>query len=293
MLASLILAAAAAQPGPKSIPSDAGARAREIARQLPWAHDAMLELRREAGKIQDPALRAAAEAQLLAPWLPREAWARTHLDEARRRLGDPGLTLPPPDSGDFAAAPGGACEGGHHGYPGGLAVHALSGLLHARELAGVYRHVYGLKPQQDQLSLAAIWHDSMKAGTLPFRPDGSCGPEPSIAGAPAHHVLGLAAAILRHLPKDLVFVIGSARGADLAQVCGWVRAASMLATGEETTCIAKLSPEAYVFAAAAEADQPFATAAWAAYCAKAPKGWERFEALREDGNALAFYERTR
>jgi hypothetical protein len=268
-------------------------RARQIAKQLPWAHDAMLELRREAGKIQDPALRAAAEAQLLAPWLPREAWARTHLDEARRRLGDPDLTLPAEDRGDFAAAPGGACEGGHHGYPGGLAVHALTGLLHARDLAGAYRHVYGLKLSQDQLALAAIWHDSMKAGTLPFRADGSCGREPSIAGAPAHHVLGLAAAILRHLPKDLVFVIGSAHGADLAQVCKWVRAASILAKGEETACIAKLPSEAYVIAASADADEPFATAAWAAYCAKAPRGWERYEALREDGNDLAFYDRSR
>src|SRR4051812_7521270 len=105
MLASLAVAAllsAAPKTAPNPAPLDPAARARAIARELPWARDAMLELRREAGKITDPALRAAVEAQLLAPWLPRDTWALTHLEEARKLLGEPELTLPPLDKGDFS-----------------------------------------------------------------------------------------------------------------------------------------------------------------------------------------------
>src|SRR4051812_13373235 len=171
MLANLIVAAvlAAPKPGAKPPPAEPAARAREIARQLPWAHDAMLELRREAGKIGDPALRAAAEAQILAPWLPRDTWALTHLDEARKLLGEPDFMLPPADKGDFSSAPGGPCEEGHHGYPGGLAVHSLANLLHARALAGIYQHLYGVQLSNDRLAIAAIWHDSMKSATLPWK----------------------------------------------------------------------------------------------------------------------------
>src|SRR3954471_16936351 len=132
-----------------------------IARGLPFAHDAMLELRREAAAIPDPALRAAVETQILTPWLPQEAWAYSHLDEARKLLNEPELTLPPPKKGDFAAAPGGACEESHHGYPGGLAVHSLANLLHARGLAKTYEHVYGVKVNEPYLVAAAIWHDSL------------------------------------------------------------------------------------------------------------------------------------
>src|SRR5262245_33650442 len=103
--------------------SDPAAHARELALKLPIAHGPLAELRREAGALPDPGLRAAVEAQLLAPGMPPELWAYKHLDEARKVLGDPDLALPPPRKGDFASAPGGGCEDGHHGYPGGLAVH--------------------------------------------------------------------------------------------------------------------------------------------------------------------------
>ena len=65
------------------------ARAREVAARLPFAYRAYLEVRREAAAIGDPALRSATEALLLAPWLPPEAWAYSHLGEARKLLDDP------------------------------------------------------------------------------------------------------------------------------------------------------------------------------------------------------------
>jgi hypothetical protein len=300
MFAALLIAAAAAanpaKPAGKPTPVakkplDAAGRARAIAKELPWARNAMFEVRREAGKIQDPALRAAVEAQILAPWVPHETWALTHLDEARKLLNEPGLTLPPPDKGDFAAAPGGLCEEGHHGYPGGLGVHTLANLLHARALAGVYQHVYGVDLSSDMLTTAAIWHDSMKSVTLPWKDDGSCGPEAQIAGTPAHHVLGLAAAFSRHLPKSLIFVIGSAHSPDLPQVCKWVKAASIIALGHDTDCLPKLPPEAYVNHFS-DADFPFTVNTWTSYATRAPKGWARYDALLQDGNDVAFYDRS-
>ena len=267
---------------------DPTAHAREVSRKLPFAHDAMLELRREAGAISDPALRAAVEAQILAPWLPSEAWAYAHLAEARKLLGEPELQLPPQHKGDFGAAPGGACEESHHGYPGGLAVHSLANLLHARALAKVYEHVYGIHVDDGALVAAAIWHDSLKAATLPWQQDGSCGPEPKIAGTPGHHVLGLAAGILRHLPKDLLITIAAAH--DPQKACDWLQAASILATGEKTTC-PPVRTEGYI-THFADADYELTGLAWKRYIEKAPKGWARYDALQFDGNELFLFSRS-
>lgn len=271
-----------------SLAQDPTAHARDLARRLPFAHDAMLELRREAGAIPDPALRAAVEAQLLAPWLPPEAWAYAHLAQARKLLNEPKLELPPPRKGDFAAAPGGPCDDGHHGYPGGLAVHSLANLLHARALAKTYQHLYGVELHEDQLVAAAIWHDSLKAATLPWRADGSCGPEPLIAGTPAHHVLGLAAGVLRHLPKELLITIAAAHSPEKA--CDWLQAAWILATGEKTSCPTPRI-EAYL-TNFADADYALTGLAWKRYVARTPKGWGRYEALVQDGNDLLMLNRS-
>jgi hypothetical protein len=265
-------------------------RAREVATRLPFAYRAYLETRREAAAIADPALRAAAEALLLAPWLPPEAWAYTHLAEARKQLDDPRLELPPPRQGDFLAAPGGSCENGHHGYPGGLAVHTLESLRRARTLADVYRHVYGVDVKADQLATAVLWHDALLAATLPFRADGSCGPEPQVAGAPAHHVLGLAAGILRHLPADLLYVIAAAQSPDPARICSWLQAASIVAHGRKLECPARETPEGYIHHAAA--DSTLTELSWSRYVASAPKGWARYEALLQDGNDLLLFSRS-
>jgi hypothetical protein len=276
------------------------AHARVVAGKLRFAHAAMLELRREAGAISDPALRAAAETQMLAPWLPGEAYAYAHPQEAARKLREAGLlegelSLPPQRKGDFAAAPGSSCEDGHHGYPGGLAVHTLANLLHAKALEKIYQHLYSVSLHSDWLPTAAIWHDSLKAVTLPWREDGSCGPEPRIAGTPAHHVLGLAAAMLRHLPKELIQVIASAHAApsseNQARICSWLDAASIIATGEKTGCPARVPIEAFINNSA-DADYPLTVTTWTQYLKKAPKGWARFDAMIEDGNDVLDFNRT-
>jgi len=280
----LLLLAAAADPT---------ARAREVATRLPTAYRAYLEIRREAAAIGDPALRAAVEAQILAPWLPPEAWAYGRLAEARRLLDEPRLELPPPRKGDFLAAPGGDCEGAdaHHGYPGGLAVHTLADLLAARSLAADYRHAYGVDLHAEQLTVAALWHDALKASTLPWRADASCGPEPKIAGTQAHHVLGLAAAILRHLPDDLLYVIAAAHSPDPKLICRWLQAASVIADGTKMECPSRQTVEGFLHNQAAS-DGPLTELTWSRYIASAPKGWERFEGLIQDGNDVLLFSRS-
>src|SRR5437870_5322070 len=117
-------------------------------------------------------------------------------------------------------------------------------------LAAAYQQVYGVKLRDDWLVAAAIWHDAIKAATLPWRDDATCGPEPRIAGTGAHHVLGIAAAMVRRLPEGLVLTIASAHvpvfedGAK--QVCDWLRAASIVADGKpyRTACPSSAPPEA-------------------------------------------------
>lgn len=278
----LLLLAAAQSPA---------ARAREVATKLPFAYRSYLELRREAGGIRDPALRAVVEAQILAPWLPAEAWGYGHLREARQLLGEPRLELPPPKRGDYLAAPGGDCETDHHGYPGGLAVETLLDLRAARGFADAYRQVYGVDLHGDDLTAAVLWHGTLKAATLPWRSDGSCGPEASIAGAPAHHVLGLAAGILRHLPADLLTVIAAAQDPGPERICAWLQAASVLADGSKMTCPSRQTVEGFIhhFASAQSA---LTALAWSRYVKAAPKGWARFDALLQDGSDVLLFSRS-
>jgi len=242
-------------------------RAHEVAASLPFAHNAYLELRREAANISDPALRAAVEVQMTVVVAPNGK-----------------------DHGDFMAAPGGPCETGHHGYPGGLSVHSLANLLNARAIAQTYHHVYGTDLHPDWLTVAAIWHDSMKAITLPWREDGSCGPEEQIAATPAHHVLGIASAFQRHLPRELIYVIAAAHGVEHA--CEWMQAGAKLAGIEGTVaCPTKMPIEGYI-TAQADADYALTGTAWTRYVAKAPKGWERYDALKADGNDVLLFSRS-
>src|SRR5262249_7435059 len=236
-------------------------RAKDVAARLPIARNAMREIHLAAAAITDQPLRAAVEAMVMAPWLPRESWAVAHPAEAERMLREAGflegqLQLPP-ERGSFQAA----CGGGHHSYPGGLSVHAWAALLHARGVAASYQQVYGLKLRDDWLVAATIWHDAIKAATLPWHDDASCGPEQRIAGTGAHHVFAIAAAMVRRLPEGLVLAIASAHAPVVEdgakQVCSWLRAASIVADGRppRTPCPSAAPPEAYVMNLA-DSDDP-------------------------------------
>ena len=286
MLALLLLIAAA--------PAE---RAKDVAARLPIARSAMREVHLAAAAISDQPLRAAVEAMVMAPWLPPESYAVAHPAEAERMLQQAGLLEGrlelPPQRGSFQAA----CGGQHHAYPGGLSVHAWADVLNARGLAAAYQQVYGVKLRDDWLVAAALWHDALKAATLPWRDDATCGPEPRIAGTGAHHVLGLAAAIVRRLPEGIVLTIASAHApvfeTGAKQVCGYLRAASIIANGKlpAAPCPASAPPEAYAMNTA-DSDDPLTTAAGSWYAERAPKGWERFEAMIQDGSDVAAWARA-
>jgi len=286
MLALLLLFAAA--------PAD---RAKDVAARLPIARSAMREVHLAAAAIADQPLRAAVEAIVMAPWLPPESYAVAHPAEAERMLREAGLLEGrlqlPPQRGSFQAA----CGGDHHAYPGGLPVHAWADLLQARGFAAAYQKVYGVKLRDDWLVAAALWHDALEAATLPWRDDATCGPEPRIAGTGEHHVLGLATAIVRRLPEGLLLTIASAQVPGFEpgtkQVCDSLRAASIIANGKlpSAACPASAPPEAYAMNAAGS-DYPLTTAAASWYAQRAPKGWERFEALIQDGSDLAAWARA-
>jgi hypothetical protein len=275
------------------------AHARQIADRLPIARTALRELRVLASHIDEPPLRSAVEALMLTPWLPREAWAVSHRGEAEALLRKQGLLegplALPPERGSFASA----CAGERAPYPGGLAVRAYADLLHARGIEDAYRRAYGIELRDDWLVAAAIWHDALAAATLPWRDDGTCGPEPRIAGAPAHHVLGIAAAMVRRLPAPAVIVIAATRapisGDGAAQVCGWLRAASIVARGTPLpyACPQPGPPTPVEAYAAYFADEALTGAAWSWYSARTPGGWERFEALLQDGSDLQAWVRAR
>src|SRR5207248_2358281 len=82
---------------------------------------------------------------------------------------------------------------------------------------------------------------------------------------PAHHVLGLAAGVLPHLPKELLISIAAAHGTEKA--CDWLQAGWILATGEKTSCPG-LRIEAYI-THLADSDYDLTGLAWKTYVAKA------------------------
>jgi hypothetical protein len=278
LLAIALLAAPAAE------------RAEEIARSLPHVQAAVQGVAAQAAAIADERVREAVQAQLRAPGLPANAWAVAHAAEAEAALRAANLLDGPlPEltgAGSFDAAPGGPCPDGHHAYPGGLPVHTLANALHALALADVYQTVYSVRLRRDSLRAAALWHDSAKPLTLRWRDGGDCGREPMIAGTPAHHALGIAAAIARGLPGELVVVIAAAHAPPTSEnrdrLCGWLRAGSILATGKPDAVECPQPDGAPIEAFVNNAsDTDYALTGLASQRAVGHGGgWERFDKLR-------------
>ena len=146
-------------------------------------------------------------------------------------------TLPQP----FESAPG-SSFGGHHSYPGGLAIHESFNLLSSLSLARLYETVYGPGPyfRRDLLIAAPIWHDWGKAIVFQWNADGTEFDELSFGGSakvdsktPAHHLIGLAETMKRGLPADLIITQASAHAAPVLgneyKVVNWIRAAAIMA----------------------------------------------------------------
>jgi hypothetical protein len=139
--------------------------------------------------------------------------------------------------------------GGHHSYPGGLAVHEAFNLQAAKNFAALYREMYGkdLLIDEDLVMAAPAWHDWAKAMVLQWNVDGDEFTEFNFGGTgradndgapgdsrtPAHHILGLAETMARGLPPGLVITQASAHAAPTLgneyKVVNWLRAAAILA----------------------------------------------------------------
>ncbi len=147
----------------------------------------------------------------------------------------------------FFSAPG-SFFGGHHSWPGGLAVHESFNDVSSLNLANGYRRVYGHsegglpvidpsnasplvsdKPadiflSEDVMIAAPIWHDWAKPMVFQWNSDGSEFRELSFGGngqtdnfgatgnskTGGHHMISVAEAMKRGLPPDLVIAQASA-----------------------------------------------------------------------------------
>ncbi|HKW63663.1 MAG TPA: hypothetical protein VJN89_14025 [Candidatus Acidoferrum sp.] len=147
----------------------------------------------------------------------------------------------------FFSAPG-SFFGGHHSWPGGLAVHESFNDVSSLNLANGYRKVYGHSKgglpvidmtnafplvsgmpadiflSEDLMIAAPIWHDWAKPMVFQWNSDGTEFKELSFGGngvtdnfgAPGnsktggHHILSIAEAMKRGLPPDLVIAQATA-----------------------------------------------------------------------------------
>ena len=167
----------------------------------------------------------------------------------------------------FTSAPG-SVFGGHHSYPGGLAIHEAFNLSSALSLAANYRRTYGhrgasglpevglvdhseaadnIAIDQDIMIAAPIWHDWAKAIVFQWTETGDEFPELNFGGngktdkfggagnskTGAHHILGVAETIKRGLPPQFVITQASAHAAPAEgsefMVVNWIRAAAVIA----------------------------------------------------------------
>ncbi|TGX49592.1 hypothetical protein E5A73_18930 [Sphingomonas gei] len=145
----------------------------------------------------------------------------------------PGDGGPCPHLGIPALAAPGGNTGSHHSWPGGLAVHIAVNLRSAGGLADSYSAIEGVTPDRDRIDGAILWHDWAKALVLRWRSDGTTTDELAVAGAGAHHVLGLAEAMRRGFaPEQIVAQAcahGPATGDGQARVQAWLDAAAVIA----------------------------------------------------------------
>jgi hypothetical protein len=171
----------------------------------------------------------------------------------------PHLPLP------FDATPG-SNFGGHHSYPGGLAVHESFNDQSSINFAATYRGEYGqtgsgrlpvaegtsLRPDdgfidQDLILAAPIWHDWAKMMVFQWNADGTEFTELNFGGngttdnsgaagdsrTGGHHILSVAEAMARGLSPAMVITQASAHSAPTLgnefKVVNWLRAAAIVA----------------------------------------------------------------
>jgi hypothetical protein len=164
----------------------------------------------------------------------------------------------------FKATPG-SNFGGHHSYPGGLAVHESFNDQSSINFADTYRGEYGslgehhlpvtrgaqrngdVRINQDAILAAPIWHDWAKMMVFQWNGDGTEFAELNFGGSGTndnfgaagdsrtggHHIMSIAETMARGLPPLLVITQASAHSAPTLgnefKVVNWLRAAAIMA----------------------------------------------------------------
>ena len=164
----------------------------------------------------------------------------------------------------FMASPG-SNFGGHHSYPGGLAVHESLNDQSSINFADTFRGEYGqlgrdrlpvargsrresdVEINQDVVLAAPIWHDWAKRMVFQWNADGTEFTELNFGGAGTvdnngapgdsrtggHHIMSIAETMARGLPPVLVIAQASAHSAPTLgnefKVVNWLRAAAIMA----------------------------------------------------------------
>jgi hypothetical protein len=164
----------------------------------------------------------------------------------------------------FKASPG-SNFGGHHSYPGGLAVHESLNDQSSINFADTFRGEYGqlgknrlpiargsrregdIDINQDLVLAAPIWHDWAKRMVFQWNADGTEFTELNFGGAGTtdnfgapgdsrtggHHIMSIAETMARGLPPVLVITQASAHSAPTLgnefKVVNWLRAAAIMA----------------------------------------------------------------
>ena len=277
--AVLACATFAAGAADQTVPGAGNAAATELAQHSPLVRSALAFLAGQAQQIQDAALRnastdilvnqhacalhrvglatsdaqAAVVAQLLAAGLINATDAANFPGGAATGIFPPVLQassfcpqLPQP----FFSAPGSG-TGGHHSYPGGLAVHTSNNDTSDVNLEAQYQAVYGhaganglphveeehvhhgaAKPgdlgiDHDVILAAPIWHDWAKSIVFQWNADGTEFAEFNFGGngstdawgaagdsrTGAHHILSIAETMARGLAPLMVITQASAHAA--------------------------------------------------------------------------------
>lgn len=227
------------------------ARAAALLQDNVAAKAASESLRRHAAQIRSPQIRSAT-LDLLANPAPgfMAMWPDSAAREEVRKalvaagflaadvpIGELFPALPDPKKAPqpYELAPAGTPDH-HHGYPGGLPVHAAFNLQSALDLERNYEKSYGIALDRDLLIAGAILHDAMKSWTFQWQPDGQISRQPRLADTGSHHIFLVAEALHRALPPRLVLTLASAHDAPMGEtaprVVAYLRAAAILAKGD-------------------------------------------------------------
>lgn len=290
-----ILASTASLGADQSVPGAGNQAAQEVAAQSPLVRSAVALITQRIAQIADPTLRdttldgvtnpltcvahragmtEANKVEILQALLA--AGLIDSADEANIPGGlkagvfppladEPGPCphLPQP----FASAPG-SFYGGHHSYPGGLAVHESFNLSSDLSFADNYRKIYGgtsanglaeiaagppaadkaaIAISQDIIIAAPLWHDWAKQMVFQWNEDGTEFAELNFGGngktdnygspgdsrTSGHHIIGIAETMARKLPPAFVVTQASAHAAPTGgnefKVVNWIRAAGIIA----------------------------------------------------------------